>query len=71
MAPRHRPGAPGLTWDRRRHRPRSRSAPPKGEFIKGGEPAKVTITGAAAGERVCVTDSERATVAILTGTARR
>jgi len=57
--------APGLTWDPNAAATVQVSAP-KG-FIKGGESAKVTITGAAVGERVCVTDST-GDVAILTGT---
>ena len=55
MAPRHLAGRPGLTWDPNAAATVQVSAP-KG-FIKGGESAKVTITGAAVGERVCVTDS--------------
>ena len=39
---------------------------PKG-FVKGGESVKVTITGAEAGERVCVFDSSGGAAA-LTGT---
>jgi hypothetical protein len=57
--------APGLTWDSNATATVQVSAP-KG-FIKGGESAKVTIAGAAVGERVCVTDSNGG-VAILTGT---
>jgi hypothetical protein len=57
--------APGLAWD-----PSSAAtvqvSGPKG-FIKAGDTAKVTITGASAGERVCVTDSAGG-VAALTGT---
>jgi hypothetical protein len=44
----------GLTWDPNATATVQVSAP-KG-FIKAGESAKVTITGAAAGERVCLTE---------------
>ncbi len=57
--------APGLAWDPTAPATVTVSAP--GTFIKGGTTAKVTITGASAGERVCVTDSEGGAKA-LTGT---
>ncbi len=46
--------APGLAWDATAPATVQVSAPKK--FVKGGDTATVTITGATAGERVCVTD---------------
>ena len=57
--------APGLAWDP--HAPATLKVSAPKRFVKGGDAAKVTITGAAAGERVCVTDST-GEVAALTGT---
>lgn len=57
--------APGLAWDPSSAATVQVSAP-KG-FVKAGETAKVTIAGASAGERVCVTDSAGG-VSALTGT---
>jgi hypothetical protein len=70
--------APGLIWDPSAAATVQVSAP-KG-FVKGGEFAKVTITGAAAGEQVCVTDSAGGAATLigtgsplihLVGTARK
>jgi hypothetical protein len=58
-------GGPGLSWDATAPSTLQVSAP-KG-FVKGGTRATVTISGASAGERVCVTDTPGHTVA-LTGT---
>ena len=57
--------AAGLAWDAGAPATVQVAGPTR--FVKGGESAKVTISGAAAGERVCVTDSNGG-VAILTGT---
>ena len=57
--------ASGLAWDPAAPATVTVSAPNRP--VKGGNTAKVTITGAAAGERVCVTDSEGG-VKALTGT---
>ena len=55
----------GLVWDGTAPATVVVTGPKK--FVKGGDTAKVTITGAAVGERVCLTDSNGG-VAILTGT---
>ena len=57
--------APGLAWDA--NAPATVAATGPASFIEGGKPAGVTITGVAAGERVCVTDSTGGGAA-MTGT---
>jgi hypothetical protein len=56
---------PGLAWEPGAAPTVQVSAPKR--FVKGGDTAKVTITGAAPGERVCVSDSNGG-AATLTGT---
>ena len=56
---------PALAWDAKAAPTLTVKAPKA--FTKAGDSAKVTITGAAVGERVCVTDSAGGT-ATLTGT---
>ncbi len=56
---------PGLAWDA--NAPATVGLTGPTSFIEGGKSAGVTITGVAAGERVCVTDSTGGS-ATLTGT---